>query len=61
MKDVLNEIKAELTESYSLLSMIVVRGDDVDRLSEARQRIRKAFHAAKAALEALPKENGHGG
>lgn len=49
MKDTLNEIKAELTEAYSLLSMISVNGDNVDRLAEARVRLRKAFHAAKEA------------
>lgn len=49
MKETLYEIKAELTEAYSLLSMIAVSGDSVDRLAEARVRIRKAFHAAKEA------------
>lgn len=57
MKDTLNEIKAELTEAYSLLSMIAVNGDNVDRLAEARVRLRKAFHAAKeAAAEPEAKE-----
>lgn len=53
MKDTLNNIKAELTEAYSLLSMIAVNGDNVDRLAEARARIRKAFHAAKDAAAGL--------
>ncbi|MEY8389716.1 hypothetical protein AALC17_21145 [Oscillospiraceae bacterium 38-13] len=61
MKNLLMETKAELTEAYSLLSLITVRGDDVDRLSESRQRIRKVFHTAKIALEALEKEEAHGG
>lgn len=55
MKETLQEIKAELTEAYSLLSMIEVKGGSVDALAEARARLRKAFHAAKeqaAELEA---------
>lgn len=47
MKETLQEIKAELTEAYSLLSMIEVKGGSVDALAEARARLRKAFHAAK--------------
>lgn len=49
MKDALNEIKEELTEAYSLLSMIAVSGDSVDRLAEARARLRQAFRTAKEA------------
>lgn len=62
MKETLHEIKAELTEAYSLLSMIAVSGDNVDRLAEARVRLRKAFHMAKeraAELEAK-EDNGAG-
>lgn len=63
MKESLYEIKSELTEAYSLLSMIAVSGDNVDRLAEARERLRKAFHAAKErAAELEAKEaNGAGG
>lgn len=53
MRETLYEIKAELTEAYSLLSMIAVSGDSVDRLAEARVRLRKAFHAAKEAAAGL--------
>lgn len=67
MKETLYKINAELTEAYSLLSMIAVSGDSVDRLAEARARLRKAFHAAKeqaAKLEAKEpntKSSGKGG
>lgn len=64
MKDTLQSIKAELTEAYSLLSMISVSGDDVDRLAEARVHLRKAFHTAKesaAALAAGEQETGNTG
>lgn len=68
MKDNLHEIKSELTEAYSLLSMIAVSGDNVDRLAEARARLRRAFHIAKEQAAALEpkepdgdkKEDGHG-
>lgn len=55
MKDTLDKIKAELTETYSLLSMIEVKGNSVDALAEARTRLRSAFDTAKkkaAELEA---------
>lgn len=67
MKETLHEIKSELTEVYSLLSMIAVSGDNVDRLAEARVRLRKAFHTAKErAVELEAKEansagSGNGG
>ena len=64
MKETLNEIKSELTEAYSLLSMIAVSGDSVDRLAEARGRLRKAFQAAKeraAELESKEANSARGG
>lgn len=60
MKETLHEIKAELTEAYSLLSMIAVSGDSVDRLAEARGRLRKAFHAAKEAAAELESKEANG-
>lgn len=68
MNEALHGIKSELTEAYSLLSMIAVSGDNVDRLAEARERLRRAFHIAKEQAAALEpkepdgdkKEGGHG-
>lgn len=70
MKDTLNKIQAEITEAYSLLAMIPVRDTDVERMSEARARLRSAFKAAKEQAAELEekepntpggrKENSHG-
>lgn len=60
MKETLHEIKSELTEAYSLLSMIAVSGDNVDRLAEARERLRKAFHAAKERAAELEAKEANG-
>lgn len=49
MKETLLEIQAELTEAYALLAMILVRDTDVDRMAEARTRLRKAFQTLKEA------------
>lgn len=64
MKETLHEIKSELTEAYSLLSMIAVSGDNVDRLAEVRVRLRKAFQMAKeraAELEGKEANSAGGG
>lgn len=64
MRDTLHEIKSELTEAYSLLSMIAVSGDNVDRLAEVRVRLRKAFQMAKeraAELEGKETNSAGGG
>lgn len=64
MKETLYEIKSELTEAYSLLSMVAVSGDNVDRLAEVRWRLRKAFQAAKeraAELESKEANSAGGG
>ena len=64
MRETLHEIKAELTEAYSLLSMIAVSGDNVDRLAEVRVRLRKAFQMAKeraAELESKEANSARGG
>lgn len=64
MKEMLNEIKAELTEAYSLLSMFAVSGDNVDRMAEVRVRLRKAFQMAKeqaAELEGKETNSAGGG
>lgn len=60
MKETLHEIKAELTEAYSLLSMIAVSGDNVDRLAEVRVRLRKAFQMAKERAAELEAKEANG-
>lgn len=64
MKEKLLEIKSEIADAYSLLSLIDVSGDDVDRMAETRKRLRRAFLLLKDQAEALdqtPSETGGGG
>lgn len=44
----LTEIKNHLEHAFNMISCISVRGDDIERMADAREALRRAFKLTEA-------------